>query len=273
MKQRIRQILSQREKKCIADPDLTLSAVLVPIYEKAGEYYILFTKRTETVEYHKGQISFPGGRRDDGDSDLLATALREAFEEIGLRPEAVEILGELDEERTIGSNFMICPFIGFIPYPYQFEISRDEVEQLVEVPLSALLDKANFREEVVTDEGKTFPAYFYHYGDQVIWGATARILKRFLDLVYADGPYEIERRFASMSLSLEDLENQVLNLSLEARAHLAEKLILSLDAPSEEENLRLWVDEAEKRLKALREGKAKEIPAEEAFSRARAAIL
>ena len=184
MKQKIKEILSQQEKECIPHPGLNEAAVLVPIYEKAGEHYILFTKRTDEVEHHKGQISFPGGRRDESDDDLLATALREGYEEVGLRPEVVEIAGKLDQERTITSKFSICPFVAFIPYPYQFELSSDEVEQLLEVPLSALLDKDNFREETITDEeGRIIPSYYYHYGDQVIWGATARILNRLLGLV------------------------------------------------------------------------------------------
>ncbi|MBT9166031.1 MAG: putative Nudix hydrolase NudL [Chloroflexi bacterium] len=186
MKERIKQILRGREKEHLSDPELISSAVLVPVYQKAGEYYILFIRRTERVEYHKGQISFPGGRKDEGDSNLLATALREGFEEIGLRPEAVEILGELDDESTISTSFVVSPFVALIPYPYDFEINREEVEGLVEVPLAVLRDKANFREEVITDGGRTFMAYSYHYGDEVIWGATARILKRFLDLLYGD---------------------------------------------------------------------------------------
>jgi 8-oxo-dGTP pyrophosphatase MutT (NUDIX family) len=187
VKQKIKQILSQRERKRISVPGLSPAAVLIPIYENSGEHYILFTKRTERVGYHKGQISFPGGAKSEEDETLLATALRESFEEVGLRPEAVEILGELDEERTISSNFVISPFVAFIPYPYRFKISEAEVEDLVEVPISALLNRANFREEVEVDGGRTFPSYFYYYGDKVIWGATARILKNFLDLVFGQG--------------------------------------------------------------------------------------
>lgn len=185
MKQRIKQILSRREKKWISDPGLVSSAVLVPLYKKADEYHILLTRRTAGVEHHKGQISFPGGRMDEGDTDLLATALREGFEEIGLRPEDVEILGELDDEIISSSNFLVSPFVAFIPYPYDFKINHDEVETLVEVPVAVLRDMANFREKVVADDGNPLTAYAYRYGDQVIWGATARILKRFLDLVYA----------------------------------------------------------------------------------------
>jgi 8-oxo-dGTP pyrophosphatase MutT (NUDIX family) len=186
MKESIKQILKGREKKYISNPELTTSAVLVPIYEKDGECYIIFTKRTETVEHHKGQISFPGGRKDKSDRNLLATALRESFEEIALRPEVVEILGELNDESTISTNFIVSPFVGFIPYPYDFEINREEVEELMKVPLAALRDKASFHEETITSRERTFTTCFYHYGEQVIWGATARILKGFLDLVYTD---------------------------------------------------------------------------------------
>lgn len=183
MKQKIEHILRGREKKCIPDPELTPSAVLVPIYEKSGEHYILLTKRSEKVEYHKRQISFPGGRKDESDSNLLATALREAFEEIALRPEVVEILGELDDESTVFTNFIVSPFIGFIPYPYDFKINRDEVEELMEVPIATLRDKANFHEETITYRKKILTTYFYRCDDQIIWGATARILKSFLDLL------------------------------------------------------------------------------------------
>lgn len=183
MKEKIKRILGSRDKKCILNPKLITSAVLVPIYKKKSEYYILFTKRTARVEYHKGEISFPGGKRDKKDSDLLATALREAFEEIALRPEVVEILGKLDDESTVSTNFVLSPFVGFIPYPYDFKINHKEVEKLIEVPIAAVQDKANFRQEIITDKGRVFPTYFYYYSDYVIWGATARILKSFLDLL------------------------------------------------------------------------------------------
>lgn len=186
MKERIKKNLQGREKKSIPEPGLVSSAVLIPVYEKAGEYYILFTRRTEKVPHHKGQISFPGGRKDEGDNNLLATALRESFEEIGLRPEAVEILGELDDECTIFTNFVVSPFVGIIPCPYDFEINQGEVEELIEAPLAALADKTTLLEKIVTDSGRIVKACSYHYKDQVIWGATARILKQFLDLIYAD---------------------------------------------------------------------------------------
>lgn len=187
MKERIKRTLIQREKRHILNSGAVPAAVLMPIFERDGEDHILFTKRTDMVEHHKGQISFPGGKRENTDRDLLQTALREAHEEIGLRPESVDVLGELDDEMTFVSNYIITPFAGYIPYPYPFKLSKEEVQEILEVPISTLLDKANFRQEEETEGNITYQAYFYHYGDEVIWGATARILKRFFDTICSAG--------------------------------------------------------------------------------------
>jgi len=183
LEEKVRNILSQRKKNPLIDEKRGLAAVLILLYRKEGEYYILFTKRTELVEYHKGQISFPGGARDEEDRDLSTTAIRESGEEIGIKAGDVEILGELDDVFTVTSNFVITPFVATIPYPYKFEINPFEVEELVEVPISVLLDRNNLREEVYLYEGKPLSVYYFQYKDRVIWGATARILKQFLDLV------------------------------------------------------------------------------------------
>lgn len=166
---------------------MTSAAVIVPLFEKTGGWHILFTKRTEKVRDHKGQICFPGGTCYEGEDLLVFTALRESFEEIGLREEDVEILGELDEVTTVTTNYTISPFVAAIPYPYEFSPNPEEVEEIIEVPLSALLDRANFREESHMREGKLHPVYFYDYKGNVIWGATARILKQLLELVSGGG--------------------------------------------------------------------------------------
>jgi len=184
LKGKIMEILCQRERKSIPGKGLTRAAVLIPLYQKEGEYYMLLTKRTEEVEVHKGQLSFPGGAWDEHDADLLATALRESFEEVGLRAQDVEILGELDDAPTVTSNFAVTPFVAVIPYPYEFRVSQREVEELVEVPLSALLDRSNFSRELLQRKGQTILSYNYRYRNHVIWGATARILKGFLDLIF-----------------------------------------------------------------------------------------
>ncbi len=186
MKERIRRALNSHERRRFADVSGIPAAVLIPIFTREGEDYIVFTKRTETVDAHKGQISFPGGRQEPGE-EPVDTALREAHEEIGLDPAVVEILGELDQEKTYVTNFVISPFVGHIPYPYPFVINRREVQRLIEVPVAALLDKRNYREEIETAGDKRYRAYFFHYENEVIWGATARILKRFFDTICASG--------------------------------------------------------------------------------------
>lgn len=185
-KEDVRRILAGREKKIIvfSDKPLRPAAVLIPIYKKSGKYHVLLTKRTEELEYHKGQICFPGGSRHDTDGSLRETALREAYEEVGIRPEDVEILGELDGFGTLTSNFLITPFVGVIPYPYKFTVSEHEIDELVEVPLSALADDSNYWEEERSAEGVTGKASFFKYKDKVVWGATARILKQFIDLTF-----------------------------------------------------------------------------------------
>jgi 8-oxo-dGTP pyrophosphatase MutT (NUDIX family) len=190
LKEWLRQILSRRERKSVEDQGLTPAAVLVPLYFKSGQWYLLFTKRTQRVNEHKGEISFPGGVRHEETEPLEQTALRESFEEIGLKAEDVEILGELDQVMTLTTNYAISPFVACIPYPYEFKLNPEEVEEIVEVPLSALRDRVNFREEYRFRQGKVFPVYFYHYREQIIWGATARILKQFLELV-EEAPLEI----------------------------------------------------------------------------------
>lgn len=187
MKQRIKQILGHYHKNKIVDEKLTPSAVIVPLSYREGECYIFFTERSDEVNFHKGQICFPGGTREPGDASLLDTALREANEEIGLDARDVEVLGELDDNLTVTTGYVISPFIAFIPYPYPFKVDRREIKQIFSVPLSALMDEAIFREELQSFDGETMPVYFYEYEGHVIWGVTARILKRFIELLCSEG--------------------------------------------------------------------------------------
>jgi 8-oxo-dGTP pyrophosphatase MutT (NUDIX family) len=183
--QKIKRILDQHEQQTwIANNNpLVPAAVLLPLFKKEGEYHLLLTKRTETLEYHKGQICFPGGSQHANDGDLKSTALRETFEEIGVCIEDVEILGELDRMSTISSNFLVTPFVGIIPYPYKFNVNKDEIDELVEVPLSALAGKANYREESYMINGIAHTGSIFEYQSKIIWGATARMIKQFLELI------------------------------------------------------------------------------------------
>ncbi len=184
---RIRDILKQRERTVIEHPSFPHAAVLVPLFEKEGSCHLLFTKRTDQVKYHKGEISFPGGAFDEQDGDLKKTALREAYEEIGLTESDVQVLGTLDDIVTV-TEFIVTPFVGIFPYPYAFKLSPIECAELIEVPLASLLDSDCFGEkEIIQDDTKRM-VETYQYGHHNIWGATARILKQFLDLITSREP-------------------------------------------------------------------------------------
>jgi len=184
---RIKEILARREVKRVAErTGLTKAAVLLPLFCKDRSYHILFTKRTERVKHHKGEISFPGGNYDASDGDIVTTALREAHEEIGLKPQDVALVGALDEVRTL-SEFVVSPFVGFIPYPYTFVPSPEETEEIIILPLAGFLKEGVLTEEYMTYQERTERVSTYHCGGHVIWGATARILRQFLKLIPAGG--------------------------------------------------------------------------------------
>mgnify|MGYP001099747745 CR=1 FL=1 len=160
------------------------SAVLIPLFSHRGECRVLFTKRSETVEHHKSQISFPGGAVDDEDRSFEETALREAWEEIGLRPVDICVVGRLDDIVTVASNFVIHPYVGLIPYPYDFVLSPEEVEHVVTMPLRVFLPGENRARGCKFEYmGETFHGPTFTFSGEVIWGATARIMDKFVSLL------------------------------------------------------------------------------------------
>jgi 8-oxo-dGTP pyrophosphatase MutT (NUDIX family) len=177
----LRQIFSYRQKKRLTDKKLNAAAVLVPLFNDGKEYRLLLTQRSSDVLQHKGQISFPGGKPHKADSSLLETALRESWEEVGLDPKDVEIVGELDDTPTTTSGFLISPFVALIPYPYKFIRNPHEIAEILDIPLSALMDKSRFKQEYVIDNNETVITYTYEYNGRIIWGATANIIKQLLD--------------------------------------------------------------------------------------------
>jgi 8-oxo-dGTP pyrophosphatase MutT (NUDIX family) len=176
VKQRIEEILRHRKKEKITGKDLKASAVLIPIFCDQGQYHILFTERSDAVVFHKGQVCFPGGRHEPSDSSLLQTAMREAEKEISLKATDIEILGELDDIVTFTSNYVISPFVAFIPHPYPLKADAREIKGIFSVPLAFLMDEANFQPD----------SYAYEYEGHIIWGATARILRQFVDLLKSE---------------------------------------------------------------------------------------
>jgi 8-oxo-dGTP pyrophosphatase MutT (NUDIX family) len=183
MEEELKRFFTQRTKRYITDKRRLESAVLIPIYQEEGQYGIVFIRRTMTVKVHKGQISFPGGTRDKGDKNLLDTALREAEEEIRLRREDVTILGEMDDEITTTSNFIVTPFVAKIPWPYSFTLNSKEVDKIINIPVKALLDKSCCKPDSEILDGQKVASFTYQYGSTLIWGATARILNKLLEII------------------------------------------------------------------------------------------
>jgi 8-oxo-dGTP pyrophosphatase MutT (NUDIX family) len=185
---RLRSILTQRAP-LVLPPDAARrqAAVLLPLFRNATDHHLVFTKRTETLKHHKGQVSFPGGSFEPTDGDLLTTALRESFEEVGLCPEHVSILGRLDDLATFSTNFTISPFVGLIPHPYPFRPNPLEVAMVFDVPISFLADPTVGRSYHRTrDDGATIEDYEFHVNGHVIWGATARIVRHFLAVLQGE---------------------------------------------------------------------------------------
>ena len=175
----IRQFLKTLQRKTIDSTDLISSAVLIVLFESTQELHVIFTQRTEEVEHHKGQVSFPGGAMSEPDTSILETALRETEEEIGLQKSSVEVLGFLSDFQT-PSGFRITPVVAYLPKPPSFSINPTEVQEVFDAPLSFFLDSGHERVEHRERSGKILNIYYYNYGKYEIWGATAAILRSFL---------------------------------------------------------------------------------------------
>jgi 8-oxo-dGTP pyrophosphatase MutT (NUDIX family) len=158
------------------------AAVLVPLTERDGELRMLLTERTHTVRDHPGQVAFPGGMEEPEDPDLLTTALRESWEEIGLRPEQVEVAGFLPAQAVI-TGYAVLPVVGFYPPDFQPRTDPREVAGVFEVPLSYLQDQSNLIRIDRERNGVTLPTYEYHYEGHRIWGATALMVRMFFDKI------------------------------------------------------------------------------------------
>ena len=179
---RIKRAIAENPGSSIDDPSLTPAGVMALVYPKDGEYCVLLQKRSSRVDSHKGEISFPGGKRDPEDETLLDTALRETHEEMGIDPQHVEVFGALDQTATT-TGFCTSPFAGTIPYPYEFSPQEEEVAEVLEVPVSSLLDSANRRDEIRVAGDDLEYAPVFAYDGHIIFGATARILQRFLEML------------------------------------------------------------------------------------------
>jgi 8-oxo-dGTP pyrophosphatase MutT (NUDIX family) len=187
LRKRLDAALSRRPRLTLDRSDLVSAAVLVPVTDHGGPH-VVFTKKTSGVPHHKGQFSFPGGVVETRDGSRVETALREAWEEIRLPAEAVEVLGLLDDTPTRATNFVITPVVGIVRDPVEFRPDGREIERVIEVPLATLRDPTIFRTEMWERDGEPHPVLFYQVSaDDLVWGATARILSQFLALL-DEGP-------------------------------------------------------------------------------------
>jgi 8-oxo-dGTP pyrophosphatase MutT (NUDIX family) len=184
----IRGALQPVEGSTFPDPvhGMRSAGVLVPLRDTGGEITVTLARRTERVHHHKGQICFPGGSRDPGDRDLLATALREAEEELGIRAGDVELLGAMEPVPTI-TGFCIHPFVARIPRDTRFLLDGFEMEETFDAPLSVFTDFSRYRAAETTFLGNPYRVYFLDYDRFTIWGATARILHSLAELLQRTG--------------------------------------------------------------------------------------
>ena len=191
----ISRLFDSRERQVIPETGRPRAAVLVALYGPGPDYRVLYTVRTQRVEHHKGETSFPGGGCDPEDSSLTATALRESFEEVGIEPQDVTVLGLMNDMVT-RSNFVVTPVLGRVgPHPYRFRCHEAEVAELLEVPLSHLADPAN----QVSDprgSGSASPRPFpsFQFGPHLIFGATAFMTTALLSLLQSEGAVGSEKR-------------------------------------------------------------------------------
>ena len=191
IEERIRRVLAGREPRPLPEEGMRVAAVLMPLFVRDGRLCVLLTKRSNDVEHHKGQISFPGGVCDPEDESLLATALRETWEEVGLPPTEIGVLGRLDDHATL-TNFRITPFVGMIPPPDSLRVSDVEIERLIEAPIDAFLDNPKFETHYAGLTDRRYVVYSFEYRGDIVWGATARIITQFLHLVYGFEAPDVE---------------------------------------------------------------------------------
>ena len=161
---------------------LKAAGVLVPVRCHDTGLSVLLTQRSAELKHHAGQVSFPGGRMEESDADIEATALRETREEVGITEDQVSIIGYLETMPTV-TGYAVTPVVGLVEGLVDLEIDRTEVAYTFEVPLSFLLDPANHRLVQRQWQGLSFSMVEFHYDGQRIWGATAQMLMRFINII------------------------------------------------------------------------------------------
>ncbi len=159
------------------------AAVLILLFPDKNHIKLAFIKRTHYDGPHSGQISFPGGMKEESDKDFVQTALRETEEETGIHVSEKQLLGRLSELRIPVSNFVVYPFVAYLDYYPDFKPDPVEVDHLIQIPLAHLMKNENIETEFRRYQGKSFPVPYYKFGEYKIWGATAMMLSEFLSII------------------------------------------------------------------------------------------
>ena len=174
--------LTSYQYQPISLPEGIRAAVLCPLFIHKEEAHLLLIKRSQQLKHHKGEVSFPGGVQDPCDSSLMETCLRETREEVGIKAADIQIIGRLDEVNTT-TGFLVSPFLGLITYPYPFKLSTQEVDYLITVPIAKFVDTENQYDFYYFNGRRLYSLTAYHINNQVIWGATARIIEQLIDML------------------------------------------------------------------------------------------
>ncbi len=182
VRRRLERGVASAHRRALAIDGFAAAAVLVPLIERGDRISVGYTLRPNDMPTHGGQISFPGGRREPEDADLAATAMRESREELGISPADVDVIGVIDDVPT-PVGFVITPVVGWLSDPPDFVIDEREVHEYFEVELDELRDPANYKHRGERQiAGVTYPVPEFHVADRLIWGATARITERLLEI-------------------------------------------------------------------------------------------
>ncbi|MFO8057347.1 MAG: CoA pyrophosphatase [bacterium] len=175
----IKECLSKNAPVRIEPEGYKIAAVLVPLLYGNKGWDLLLTRRTQRLKHHKGEISFPGGHREPGDPHLMFTALRETEEEVGISPDQVNVLGRLDDIITI-TGFRVRPYVGVVPAGVELKADPREIEEVLIFPLREFMEPERLTTKAYDWDGVAYPVHFFHFPENVVWGATARIIVQFL---------------------------------------------------------------------------------------------
>jgi 8-oxo-dGTP pyrophosphatase MutT (NUDIX family) len=179
----LKHALANRESIFDAIDGAKLASILIPLQFHDNKWHVILNVRSQNVSLHQGEIAFPGGKLEDDDENMFSCALRETWEEMGISPNTVDVLGNLDGVLT-RTNYLVFPVVGVIPHPYEFDTKSKEVEEIIEIPLHSLMDDEVLRYEArLNPDGSLLERVSFAHEKYLVFGATAWILSQFVEIV------------------------------------------------------------------------------------------